>query len=192
MILKLILASIFVSEMIINAPTNFSLMNSLALFLLLWSLVEYGSELRIFILIIIVIKTVGLAVALAQISLSNVLHSWAFYSYILWFIALMLVQPIRAHGLNFDLKDTYRSQKSRNFAKKVTLDDMDNRLTPSELCINSQIKEDTKTLIKNGYSLFYYEGKPHRIDIHKPTGVIVHIYNEETLNKALQTHVMNL
>ena len=69
---------------------------------------------------------------------------------------------------------------------------MENISTPSELCMNPQMKEDIKILIKNGYSLFYYEGKPYRFDVHKPTGVIAHIHDEEALNKTIRTHVINL
>ena len=192
MIMKLILASIFVCELTINSPQNISFLNSLALFLLLWTLVEYGRELRFIILTIIVMKTVILAAELAQTSVPNVLHSWDFYSYCLWFITLKLVQPIRADGLSFDAKDTYGSQQNRNFAKKVIAEDMENISTPSELCMNPQMKEDIKILIKNGYSLFYYEGKPYRFDVHKPTGVIAHIHDEEALNKTIRTHVINL
>ena len=192
MFLKLMLAIIFTCEMVINSPTGMGAMNSLALFILLWTLVESGQELRYIIIAVIVIKTVGLALSLSYSSFVSILSSWDFGSYLLWMIIIQHIGLPRSDIPKLDLQDRQSMKKVEQTIEKVTVDGMQNHFIPTELCINSHMMDCAKALIENGYTIYYHEGKQYRFDIHKPTGVIAHIYTQDGLSKIISDQAIKL
>lgn len=192
MFVKLMLAFIFVTELAVNAPNNMGAMNSLALFMLLWAPVQNGHELRNLVIIIIAVKTAGIFMSLSQSSLSNVLVSWKFSSCLLWLMTLQLIVATRSANPELDLQDIAIRKRVTHSLKKVTVDQMENQFKPAELCVNVEMMEVAKALIKNGYAIYYSEGEQYRLDIHKPTGVVAHIRDEEGLLNFVRNQPMNL
>ena len=192
MFVKLMLTIIFVAELAVNAPTNIGAINSLALFMLLWAPVNIGHELRNMAIIIIGVKTVGMLFSLSQSSLSNVLVSWEFSSCLLWLMTLQLIETRQSANPKLDLEEIARKKRVTHSPKKVTVDQMENHFTPSVLCVNAEMMEVAKALIQSGHSIYYYESEQYRLDIHKPTGVVAHIRDEDGLLNFVRKQSMNL
>ena len=192
MFVKLMLVIIFLTELAVNAPSNMGAMNLLALFLLLWAPVQNGHELRNLVIIIIAVKTTEILLSLSQSTLSNTLVSWEFSSYLLWLMTLQLIGKNRSANPKLDLQERASRKRVTHSLKKVTVDQMENQFIPSELCINAEMMEAAKVLIQHGYAIYYYEGEQYRLDIHKPTGVVAHIRDEDGLLNFLRNQSMNL